>query len=161
MKGIFLLLGSNLGDRQEHIVKAIALIEKDIGKVIKRSSIYETAAWGIKEQPDFLNMVVEVDSKLSPEAILDQIELIEKTVGRKRIKKWGSRSIDVDILYYSDHIVDTKRLTIPHSRIGERKFTLIPMCEIAPEFIHPVFQKSQLVLLKDCTDDLIVQLFKN
>lgn len=157
MKGIYLLLGSNLGRREEMLGRAIASVESQIGMVLNRSSMYRTKAWGLHDQPDFLNMVLQVRSGLAPIEILNQIGVIENLLGRERYEKWGTRSIDIDILYYGDLVLQTPRLTIPHPRIEERRFTLVPMCELVPGLVHPVSLMSQTAMLDACQDDLEVQ----
>jgi 2-amino-4-hydroxy-6-hydroxymethyldihydropteridine diphosphokinase len=134
------------------MVSAGALIQSRIGVLSKRSSFYETAPWGVVDQPAYLNQVLEVSTQLQPEEVLRYILEIEHELGRVRYERWGARVIDIDLLYFGDDIRDTARLTLPHPRLHERKFVLIPMVEIAPDFIHPLFQKSQATLLSDCTD---------
>lgn len=154
--GIFLLLGSNLGDRSEHLATARALIESKAGKIIKTSAIYQTAAWGKTDQPDFYNQVIEIETILSPDDLLKTTLGIEVDMGRVRTETWGARTIDIDILLYSDIIVEHEHLIIPHPRMNNRKFTLIPLAEIAPGVIHPITQKTIRELLAICTDDLNV-----
>lgn len=158
--GIYLLLGSNLGDRMANMAKALDLIEKEVGQVISQSQLYETDAWGIKEQDSFLNQVIEIATNLNAHALLKQILEIEKTMGRERIEKWGERLIDLDILYYGNMIIEEAELKIPHPHIAERRFTLVPLCEIAPLLVHPVTRKNQLELLKECSDPLEARIFK-
>jgi len=157
MKGIYLLLGSNLGDSRQKLTDAIKHIELSIGKVIKQSSIYATQAWGIEDQPDFLNQVVEIDSKYGPERILSEINEIERLLGRVRRIKWHSRIIDIDILYYGEQVLNLENLIIPHQEIENRKFALKPMTEIAPKFVHPILFESQKELLAKCKDHLSVE----
>jgi 2-amino-4-hydroxy-6-hydroxymethyldihydropteridine diphosphokinase len=154
--GIFLLLGTNLGDRSQHLATARALIEARAGKIIKTSAIYQTAAWGKTDQPDFYNQVIEIESILSPDELLKTTLGIEEEMGRVRTEVWGARTIDIDILLYSDIMVEREHLIIPHPRMNNRKFTLIPLAEIAPEVIHPVTQKTIRELLAICTDKLNV-----
>lgn len=154
--GIFLLLGTNLGDRSEHLVTARALIEAKAGKIIKASAIYRTAAWGKTDQPDFYNQVIEIESILSPDELLKITLGIEADMGRVRTEAWGARTIDIDILLYSDIIVEREHLIIPHPRMNNRKFTLIPLAEIAPEVMHPVARKTIRELLAICNDTLDV-----
>jgi 2-amino-4-hydroxy-6-hydroxymethyldihydropteridine diphosphokinase len=154
MKGIYLLLGSNLGDRMAILRKARYMIQDQIGEVVNRSSVYATEAWGVRDQPEFFNQVLEVDCDLEPVSLLDRVLLIEKQLGRERIAKWGERIIDIDILYYRDQIIQSRRLTIPHPHIPSRRFALVPLTEIAPSLIHPVLKKDQTALLAACKDDL-------
>ncbi len=149
---IFLGLGSNLGNREENLSTAQRLIVEKVGKICSKSSIYETAAWGITEQNAFLNQVLEVETCFSPSAALHLVLRIEKDMGRIREIKWGERSIDIDVLYYENEVISTENLAIPHPFIQERKFVLVPLCEIAPAFIHPKLNQTNLELLEKCQD---------
>jgi 2-amino-4-hydroxy-6-hydroxymethyldihydropteridine diphosphokinase len=151
---IFLLLGTNLGNRLENIHLAVTHINEKIGHIVQKSSLYETQAWGIEDQPSFFNQVIEISTTLPPEDLLFQINIIEAQMGRKRFKKWGERLIDIDILYYNQKIIQQPLLEIPHPGIPLRRFTLVPLKEIAPKFIHPVLQKNHIQLLKECKDPL-------
>lgn len=150
---IYLLLGANLGDRIQTLHRAIDLIEERVGPVIRQSSLYETAPWGVTNQPAYLNQVLMVETTLEPEAVLNQTQAIEQELGRVRLEKWGARVIDIDILYYDQLIRQTDRLTIPHPYLHQRRFTLVPLAEIAPDFVHSVLQKTTLELLADCEDE--------
>ncbi len=154
---VHLLLGGNIGDRVEVLKNAKKLIEKELGKVLQASQLYETAAWGKEDQNAFLNQVVLVKSQFSPEEILHIIQHIENELGRVRYVKWGERLIDIDILFIEDEIIDLKDLKVPHPYIQDRRFTLIPLSEISPEFIHPLFNKSINTLLSECADALEVK----
>lgn len=132
-------------------------ISEKVGPILKQSSLYETAAWGITDQPDFLNQVLLVESVLSPIELLDAIQWIENKMGRVRERKWGERLIDIDILFYENEIINTPRLQIPHPGIPDRNFVLVPLCEIAADFVHPSFQKSIESLSLACSDLLAVQ----
>ncbi len=158
-KNIFLLLGSNLGDRQRNLLLAKRSIEALAGKIIMQSSIYETEAWGKTDQEAFLNQVIEIDSQYTPQVLLSLLLRIEIDLGRERKEKWGPRIIDLDILFCGDEIISTTDLTLPHPAIAERRFTLIPLVEIAPNFIHPKLKKSCRQLLEECQDLLEVKLF--
>jgi len=155
--GVFLLLGSNLGDKKYNLATAREHIKAAIGEIITSSSIYETAAWGKTNQPAFLNQVIQVKTSVTPEQLLQKINHIESEMGRIRVEKWGERLIDIDILYYNHEVVQTEKLHIPHPGIPERRFTLMPLTEIAPDFIHPVLQKSNVSLLQLCEDSLEVK----
>lgn len=150
-------MGSNLGDRKGHLLKASELIEKEAGAIADCSQIYRTAAWGSIQQPAYYNQVLEVNTSLDPHRLLDEILLIEKTMGRTREKKWDPRIIDIDILYYNHQIINNSRLTVPHPQIPNRRFTLVPLCEIAPNFQHPALINTNLELLEDCKDPLLVE----
>jgi 2-amino-4-hydroxy-6-hydroxymethyldihydropteridine diphosphokinase len=156
-KGIFLLLGSNQGRPVENLALASEKIEKDAGKVMCRSSVYKSAAWGIEDQPDFYNQVLEIDSPYSPEALLEKLLDIEKGMGRIRLRKWGPRLIDIDLLFYGQQVRTTAALQLPHPGIPERRFTLLPLAEIAAEFVHPVSGKTIATLLGECKDLLRVE----
>ena len=156
---VYLLLGSNLGDRLQVMRAASELIDMQIGSIVSSSSIYETAPWGVLDQPSFLNQVLEVETEMAPEEVLRIILDIEHELGRVRYERWGARVIDIDILYFDSLILDTARLTIPHPRLHERRFTLAPLAEIAPNFIHPVLDKSSEQLMAECTDISEVNLF--
>ena len=157
MHTAYLLIGGNLGNRSENLDQAIELIEKTCGSIVSKSSIYETAAWGLTEQPDFLNQVLVLQTKLEPENLMQQLLLIEEAMGRIRSIKMGPRTIDLDILLMEGIIVTTELLTLPHPALPKRRFALLPLSEVAPELIHPVEKKAISHLLKDCTDTLDVQ----
>jgi 2-amino-4-hydroxy-6-hydroxymethyldihydropteridine diphosphokinase len=155
-EGIFILLGSNLGDRKSNLSNAIANIQNSIGETVKTSSIYETAAWGKTNQPSFYNQVIQLKTNLPPTELLIKAHSIEEKMGRIRKVKWGERLIDIDLLYYNDQVIISSELQVPHSGIPYRRFTLIPLVEIAPDFIHPALMKSNSILLEECQDFLKV-----
>lgn len=157
MNTVYLLLGSNMGDSSKRLSHARKMIEKNIGEIVKESSIYRTAAWGKEDQPDFLNQIVVATSKLFAEDVLKKIFFIEKEMGRIRTFKNAARFIDIDILFFNDDVIDTESLTVPHSQIHNRKFVLTPLVEIAPDLIHPLLKKSAVELLNSCSDKLNVQ----
>jgi len=161
MEGIFLLLGSNLGNRSEVLEKTIRTLESSGIQVEKKSSVYETAAWGKTDQQAFLNQVLQIETHLEARQLLDLILDIELELGRIRKVKWGERLIDIDILYYHDTICKENDLQIPHPGIPHRRFTLVPLVEISPSFIHPEHEKSQNELLANCEDNLEVSVFKH
>jgi len=156
MNQSFILTGGNQGDRLQNLARASAEIEK-LGRVLAISSIYETAAWGKTDQPDFLNQVIQLETGLSPQQLMHSLLEIESNMGRKRLEKYDPRTIDLDILYYEDEIIDEPGLMIPHPRIQLRRFVLEPLYEIAPSFLHPVFHKTTYQLLLDCPDPLPVK----
>lgn len=157
----YLLIGGNLGDRIKNITSARNYVEKEIGKIINASSIYETASWGIEEQPDFLNQVLFIQTILSAKQVITILLAIENKMGRVRSEKNASRIIDIDILFFNNDIINEPSLKIPHPQIQNRKFTLVPLFELAPEYIHPVLQKPIKELLANCKDALQVKKYKN
>lgn len=157
MFSTYILLGSNLGDSKKYISNAIVAIAKKIGLVQAKSALYQTAAWGKLDQPEFINQVIEVKTKLSPQLLLKYILEIEKMLGRERLEKWGARTIDIDILFYDDQIIKELDLIIPHPFLQVRRFTLMPLSEIAPELIHPILLKNISQLLNELDDDLSVK----
>ena len=158
---IYLLLGSNLGNSRELLEEAIKNIGDYLGKIMQSSKLYETAPWGNSEQPAFLNQVVRIKSTLPPKEMLDKIHFIETKMGRIRHEKWGERKIDIDILYYNDLIFNSSDLQIPHPEIQNRRFTLVPLVDLSPGFIHPEFLLSNANLLIKCEDKLDVQLLQS
>ncbi len=154
MNGIYLLLGSNLGDRLDNLRIAIRLLQREKIKILNESSIYETEPWGTRDQPWFYNAVLQIETSFKENELLAVCLKVEEEMGRKRSEKWGARLIDIDILYYKDSVVESDNLTIPHPGIKDRRFTLMPLSEIAGEETHPVFGKSQVILLSKCTDEL-------
>jgi 2-amino-4-hydroxy-6-hydroxymethyldihydropteridine diphosphokinase len=160
MPELYLLLGGNLGNRTLYLQQARKRIAAQVGPVMRSSSLYETAAWGNTDQPSFLNQVLEVQTELMPEEVLQRINAIEQELGRIRQEHWGSRVIDIDVLFYDDLVLQTQRLTIPHPQLHLRRFTLLPLVEVAPGLVHPVLGKSIAQLLEACEDKLEVQEFK-
>lgn len=157
----YLHLGSNVGEKHTHLSNALLLLELAVGKILKKSRVYETEAWGNKNQDSFLNQAIKIETRFSPEQILVSIHHIEKKLGRKREIKWGPRIIDIDILFYDDLIVDSEDLVIPHPFINERNFVLEPLAEIAPEFVHPITRKTVKDHFESCLDHKKVKLSSN
>jgi len=155
----YLSLGSNLGDRLANLRKAIASFPPIIIPLIQ-SSVYETEPWGYSEQPVFLNMVVKGETELAPQGLLVFLKQLEVTMGRRETFRFGPRFIDLDILFYDDLVLDTPDLTIPHPRIEERAFVLVPLAEISPEFYHPTLGKS-IIQLKANVETSSVKLFQS
>jgi len=153
MVKVFLGLGSNKGDRLKFLTDAVNELEKNSDiDIIKSSSIYETEPWGNKTLNKFLNSVIEIETELKPLELLRELKWIEKELGRVNNEKWTNREIDIDILFYGSDIVHNQTIDIPHSEVENRRFVLVPLKEIASNFIHPVFKKSISELLK-CTGD--------
>jgi 2-amino-4-hydroxy-6-hydroxymethyldihydropteridine diphosphokinase len=146
----------------KNLNSAIKFIEESSKiKILKRSSVYQTEPVGMKDQPDFLNMALEVETKLSPLELLDFLQDVEKKMGRKKRRKWGPRNIDLDLLFYEDEVMNSAKLTLPHPQMHSRKFVLIPLVEIAKDKIHPLIKKSIRELLEDLKEDSKVEFFKN
>ncbi len=157
MAAVFLLLGSNMGNSLDFLDKAGMAIQEEVGKLIKSSSRYQTAAWGKTDQPDFINQVLKLETSLRPLEVLKTILGIERKLGRERTEKWGSRTIDIDILFYDQEVVASSELTIPHPYLQQRAFTLIPLAELEPDFVHPVFKKTVSELLDELESQLEVK----
>ncbi len=160
MNTALLHLGSNEGNRQEMIKKAIALIEKNIGNVVNKSMLYETEAWGKKDQPDFINQAIEVKTKLDALQTLNKCIELQSQLGGVKKEKWGPRSIDIDLLFLNDKVIKNDKITLPHPEIQNRNFVLIPLMEIAGEFVHPVLNKTIEELFDECTDECEVSVFE-
>lgn len=155
----FLLLGSNMGDRLDNLKKGCKCIQEKVAPLAAVSSVYETAAWGNEYQPAFLNQAIEIETSLEPEALLKKIKSIERAIGRRQAEKWGPRIIDIDILLMETVVFKSPSLTIPHPQMHERRFTLVPLAEIAPAVKHPLLLLSVKQLLKRCKDRLDVRHF--
>ncbi len=155
--GIFLLLGSNQGDKAQNLVLARENIEAQAGNIVLCSSLYKSPAWGMEQQPEFLNQVLEIASVRKADDLLMTILAIEEKMGRVRVQKWGPRLIDIDLLFYGNEVRNSPRLQLPHPRIAERRFTLVPLAEIAPQLVHPILKKSMSQLLEECTDPSVVE----
>ncbi len=157
MIGVYLLLGSNLGDRVGYLEQATDLISKDVGAILRLSSIYETQSWGKTDEPDYLNQVIYLETDLPAGTILEKILGIENKMGRIRQVKWGSRIIDIDILFYGEHTINQPGLIIPHPELHHRLFTLAPLDELIPNFMHPVLGKQIFELKSELKSDLHVK----
>jgi 2-amino-4-hydroxy-6-hydroxymethyldihydropteridine diphosphokinase len=156
MNRAVLSLGSNVGNRLNYLQKAKDELEKNRCKVTLQSSVYETEAWGNKNQSAFYNQVIEVETNHNAEELMHAILNIEKSLGRIRKEKWEPRTIDIDILFFNDEIIHKEHLDIPHSHLHERRFVLAPLNEILPDLIHPVLKKNTTELLTELNDSLEV-----
>lgn len=152
-------MGANLGDRQQNLAQALQLV-RSFAAILRISSIYETKPVGYLDQPDFLNLVCHAATELSPAALLQAVKLIEKQLGRQASFRNAPRVIDVDILLYGDLVLESPKLTIPHPRLAERAFALVPLAEIAPDITHPILQRS-IVDLLDAIDTSEVIFYSN
>jgi 2-amino-4-hydroxy-6-hydroxymethyldihydropteridine diphosphokinase len=161
MYNIFLGIGTNLGEREDNISVAVSSIEKYIGRIVKSSSLFQTEPWGFEANNDFLNMVVKVETSLEPMVLIEQILSIETMLGRIRNgEQYSSRLIDIDLLLFENQVIDEKSLKVPHPLMQERNFVLIPLSEIAPDVVHPVFNVSISSLLFSSPDKSSVSVFR-
>jgi 2-amino-4-hydroxy-6-hydroxymethyldihydropteridine diphosphokinase len=154
MSTVILLLGGNRGDTDKILKQTIVLIENRVGKVKNRSSVYKSPPWGFEDSQWFLNQVVFVESSFSPRSVMKKCQQIEKELGRKKktTTQYEGRPMDIDILFYNDAIISFPDLIIPHPRLHQRRFTLVPLVEMVPEKIHPHLNKSFRTLLEECSD---------
>lgn len=159
MNKLILGLGGNEGNVLETFQKVERLIKNNVGEILKHSSTYQTAAWGNTNQPDFLNKVIEVETNLTVQDCLKRVLEIEQKLGRVRTaQKWTARTIDIDILFYNNVIIKQENLVVPHPYLQERKFVLIPLHEIHPDFVHPSLNKTVHELYLDCNDTLEIKM---
>lgn len=159
-KLIFLSLGSNLGDRAGNLERAIEAMP-DIGvQVLRRSSVYETEPVDFLEQPWFLNCVVEAETSVMPRKLLEELQEIERRLGSKKLAPRGPRIIDLDVLFYETAVIHEPGMDIPHPRLGERRFVLVPMAELAPEFQHPELRMTAAELLAATKDRSVVRIWQ-
>jgi 2-amino-4-hydroxy-6-hydroxymethyldihydropteridine diphosphokinase len=153
-KNVFLGIGTNLGNREYYLDRALEAIGASAGEVSAVSRIYETEPWGFKSKNKFLNMAVRINTDLEPEELLHTVLEIEKQLGRKRkTKRYSSRTVDIDILLYGDRVIMEQCLQVPHPKLGQRRFVLVPLCDIAAEMVHPVLMKTFARLLEECGDE--------
>lgn len=156
-----MLLGSNLGDRQLFLKEADRLLQEQAGRILERSSIYETEPWGFTSKDLFLNQALKIETSLDPYELLKVIKAIETKLGRiRKTQKYSPRCIDIDILFYNDEVYFSDDLVIPHPRLHDRMFTLVPLNEIAPDYLHPILKKTIRKLINDCDDKLAVRKVK-
>jgi 2-amino-4-hydroxy-6-hydroxymethyldihydropteridine diphosphokinase len=159
-KAVYLGLGSNLGDREAYLRSGLDAIQTLAGcELIRCSSLYETAAWGKTDQPDFLNLVVQIETTLTAQSLLDELHRIEQRLGRERHERWELRTLDIDILLFGEKIIREPGLIVPHPYLAERRFVLVPLAEIAPDFRIPGSDLSTHELLQRCPDEGSVRLY--
>lgn len=156
MHKAYILLGSNRGRRKDYLNKAKRLVQTYAGTILKESSIYETAAWGKTDQKAFLNQVIVITTDLVAEKLMQSLLDIEQQLGRIRTEKFGPRTIDLDILFFDELVMKSKLVTLPHPAIQDRRFVLVPLAELSPRKVHPVYKQTVTALLKKCTDTLAV-----
>lgn len=159
MEKVVLIVGGNLGNRLALIEEVTFLLSKTLGNPLAFSSIYETEAWGGLSSGNYLNQVLVYETNDKPEFILDSILSIEDQLGRQRKVKWGDRNMDIDILYYGSELINKENLTIPHPFIQDRRFVLVPLNDVLPDFVHPILLKSHSELLDLCKDQSRVSVF--
>ena len=157
MNIVFLQLGSNFGHRELLLEDSVFAIKERLGVVVEKSKIYESTPWRVEGQENYLNQILKVKTELQADDVLSIILDIEKNLGRLRLEKWGERLIDIDIIFYNDSIIETAELCVPHKYMHERMFVLIPLYDIAPEMVHPKYNKTVDELLKICTDTELVK----
>jgi len=157
MNHAYLITGGNTGNPAEQLATAAHLLEEQCGRILDRSAVYETAPWGRADQPNFLNQVLLIETRLTARALLEAIGRIEKEMGRERREKNGPRVIDVDILFFNHQVIDEPGLQVPHPGIAARRFVLAPLNDIAPAYIHPVTYRTVKQMLEECPDPLTVK----
>ena len=158
MQQVFLGIGGNLGNKRENFKRAHSFIENELGKILQTSSVYETPPWGFRAKESFWNQVLLIETDYSPEVVLKKIHDIEEQFGRKRdAKNYASRKMDIDILYYDDIFQEEKNLIIPHPLLHQRKFVLVPLTEIAPQFKHPLLRLTSIQMMENCHDESVIK----
>lgn len=156
---VVLILGGNQGDRERFLERAKTAISA-LGEIVEESKIFATEAWGGVAKDSFLNQILVIRTEMTPLRFLQQIQQIEKNMGRKRQIKWGDRTMDIDILFWGQTIIDLPKLKIPHPEIPNRRFVLEPLMDVVPDWVHPVLGKTIRQLLEECKDTSKVSLFK-
>lgn len=161
MNKAVLLSGSNMGDLSRNMESALIMISQNAGVIKNTSFIYETEAWGKIDQPAYYNQVIELNTTLDANTLMQKLLQIEKMMGRERTEKWAPRLIDLDILYFNNEVINEPDLKIPHPHLHERRFTLVPLSEILPDMLHPVLKRSNKDLLESLTDTLKVRVLNS
>lgn len=156
MNTAILLIGGNLGDRHQHLQMAAALLGEKAGRILAESALYETAAWGGVQQPDYLNQALVIETMLSASELLLLMMETEQEIGRIRREKWGSRVIDIDLIFFNQEVITLPQLKVPHPQMQYRRFVLEPLNELVPDWTHPILQLTIHQLLEACTDPLPV-----
>ncbi|SIT28539.1 2-amino-4-hydroxy-6-hydroxymethyldihydropteridinediphosphokinase [Filimonas lacunae] len=156
MNRAYLLIGGNLGDRTAYLSRAVSQIQEKCGVVVQQSSIYETAAWGVEDQPSFYNQALLLHTSFAAPVLMQQLLDIETSLGRERTIKMGPRTIDIDVLLYNEEVIQSELITVPHPHLPQRRFALLPLAEIAPQYVHPQLHETITTLLKNCPDTLDV-----
>ena len=158
MHKVFLGIGGNIGNKQQNFTKVEDLIEKRLGKILLKSSVYETPPWGFNAEENFWNQVLLIETKFLAEELLWRTKEIEDQFYRQeRDVRYSSREMDIDMLYYDDIFMETDKLILPHPRLHQRKFVLVPLVEIAPDFKHPLFRLTSMQMLENCKDESIIK----
>lgn len=161
MNTVIFSTGSNIGKRPWHLYFAQKMLEKRVGKIISKSKLYESEAWGLEAQRNFLNQIIVIETKLEAEQCLEILQSIEEERFRERKTRWGPRTLDIDILFFNQEVINSQSLIIPHPHLTNRLFVLLPLSEIMPDFVHPISGYSMKQLLTKCTDNSKVTLYKN
>ncbi len=163
MHKVFLGIGGNVGNKQKNFNEALILVEKHLGEIVKTSSIYETPPWGFHADENFWNQAILIKTDLSAHILISEIHKIEMHFGRQREADghYSSREMDIDILYFDEEHIENESLTVPHPRIAQRKFVLVPLVEIDPDFVHPLLHQSNFQLLENCKDGSVIKRVEN
>lgn len=160
MEKLVLIIGGNLGERELLLHQTNNLLADYFGDPELKSKVYETAAWGGKSTGLYLNQVLVYSTDAEPRQVLKNIQKIENLLGRQREVKWGDRTMDIDILYYGDRMLDSPEIQIPHPFLSKRRFVLTPLAEVLPDYLHPLLKKTNTELLEDCQDDSFVYVYE-
>lgn len=157
MNQIYILLGANLGNPTSQIAQASTLLQDRIGPIVKSSALYVSEGWGVTDQPLFYNQALIIQTDLDKQTCLSICQEIETELGRTRLVKWGARLIDIDIIYFNDEVYESEDLVIPHPLMQFRNFVLVPFCEIAEDYVHPLLRQTNRQLLSKSEDELVVK----